>query len=160
MERRILDIGDVESSAIVELVAYWHGLHRGRAFPAKRDIDPAEIRLLLPYLVIAEIHQAPFRVRYRLVGTEAARFAGEDYTGRWLHETGWGEAVAEIERNFRRVAEAGRPLFGVDQILWVDDNWKHFEWGILPLSDDGTRVTHCLVIEDFRHFERPDASIL
>lgn len=154
------DAGDLESSAILELYAYWQGLHRGRPWPAKLDIDPAEIKLLLPYLVIAEIHGQPFRVRYRLVGTEAARFAGEDYTGRWLHETGWGAALDEIEGNFRRVAESGEPLFGADQMLWVDDKWKHFEWGMLPLSDDGSMVTHCLVIEDFRHFERPDGGIL
>jgi len=159
LERRYLAIGDVASSAILTLHAYWQGLRGGRPCPAKRDIDPAAMRALLPYLVIAEIHREPFRVRYRLVGTEAARFAGEDYTGRWLDETGWGEAIAEIVGNFRRVAESGQPLFGIDRILWVDEKWKHYEWAILPLSDDGTTVTHCLVIEDFRHFERPSGSI-
>lgn len=160
LERRYIETDDVASSAIVALQDYWQRLHRDRRLPAKRDIDPAEIKPLLPYLVIAEIHWEPLRVRYRLVGTEAARFAGADYTGQWLHETGWGEAIAEIETNFRRVAESGRPLFGADRILWVDDKWKHYEWAMLPLSDDGTRVTHCLIIEDFRHFERPSGRVL
>ncbi len=159
MASRYDETGEMASSAIQALVDYWRGLHRGRRFPAKRDIDPAEIKPLLPFIVVAEFHRAPFRVRYRLVGTEAARFAGEDYTGRWLDQTGWGDALVDIEANFRRVAETGQALFGADRMLWVDDKWKHFEWGILPLSDDGDTVTHCLVIEDFRHLERPGGSL-
>lgn len=154
MERRLLDITEVASSAILQLHVYWLRLHGDRRLPAKRDIDPAAIKNLLPYLIIAEIHRDPFRVRYRLVGTEAAVFAGADYTGRWLHETGWGDAIEAIAANFQRVADSARPLFGIDRLLWVDDKWKNYEWAMLPLSDSGADVTHCLVIEDFRHLER------
>lgn len=153
MTTRLLQIDDVTSTAVRALYDYWRGLHGDRPFPAKRDIDPAAIKTLLPYVIIVEIHRNPFRVRYRLVGTEAVIFAGKDYTGVWLHEAKWGEMTEIIGSYYRRVAETGRPLFGADEVL-INDKWKEYEWAILPLSDDGITVTHCLVMEDSRHFER------
>jgi len=150
---RLLQIDDVTSTAIRALYDYWQGLHRNGPLPAKRDIDPAAIKPLLPYVIIVEIHRDPFRVRYRLVGTEAVRFAGWDYTGVWLHEADWGEVTEVMISNYQRVAETGKPMFGADDVL-INDKWKEYEWAILPLSDDGSTVTHCLVMEDSRHFER------
>lgn len=80
----------VTSGRIRELASYWEAKRAGRAMPVKREIDPAEIKSLLPYLMIAELHRGDtLRIRYRLVGTEAARYAEEDYTNLWLDESGW-----------------------------------------------------------------------
>jgi len=145
-----LDItGGVASDRVNRIFGYWQDQCRARSMPAKRDIDPAALKPLLPYLMIAEIHAAPLRVRYRLVGTEAVRMARGDYTGHWLHESGWaGDEIASYVQQYSLLLETRRPLLGTGHLIRSDGKEAVFEWGKFPLSDDGETVTHCLGIED------------
>jgi hypothetical protein len=54
--------------------------------PDRTDLDPAEFKLLLPNILIADIEHAPFRVRYRVVGTRAVDATGFNITGRYLDD--------------------------------------------------------------------------
>jgi hypothetical protein len=141
----------VRSPDIRRLHEYWNERASGRTFPAKRDIDPSELRSCLPYLTLSEIHRDPLRVRYRLVGTEVVWLRGGDVTGRWLHEIdAWGSAnIAHFTDCYAEVA-AGRTLVGVTDTLWVNGQERAYEWIMLPLSEDGRSVTHCLEMEDPR----------
>jgi hypothetical protein len=141
--------GVVKSDRINLLLAYWERRCEGRTMPAKRDIDPADLKPLLPYLMVAEIHQGPLRVRYRLVGTEAVRLAQEDYTGRWLDESAWmAPEVESYIRQYAALVATRRPLLGTGHLVSEDGKERIFEWGKFPLSEDGERVTHCIGIED------------
>ena len=141
--------GVVKSDRINRLLAYWEQRCEGRTMPAKRDIDPADLKPLLPYLMIAEIHQEPLRVRYRLVGTEAVRLAQEDYTGRWLGESAWmAPEVESYTKQYAALVATRRPLLGTGHLVSEDGKERIFEWGKFPLSEDGEQVTHCVGIED------------
>ena len=50
-------------------------------------------------LWLVDLEENPFRVRYRLVGTEVVRYTGLDFTGRYLDE---------LERRVHANAEIGR----------------------------------------------------
>jgi hypothetical protein len=151
--------GVVNSERINSLLAYWQRLCAGRPMPTKRDIDPAQLKPLLPYLMIAEIHEAPLRVRYRLVGTEAVRLAQEDYTGRWLAEAGWdAEETASYLRQYAELVATRRPLLGTGHLISSDGKERIFEWGKFPLSEDGLHVTHCIGIEDLIPTRAPTAA--
>src|SRR3546814_18274569 len=54
--------------------------------PRRADIDPVEIPRLMPYVLIADIEHAPFRVRFRLVGTKVVEATGFEFTGKYLDE--------------------------------------------------------------------------
>lgn len=141
----------VASGRIRELANYWEAKRAGRVMPAKREIDPAEIKGLLPYLMIAELHRGEtLRVRYRLVGTEAARYAEEDYTGTWLDESGWHQwEVRAYLDQYCRIAAERRPLMGTGYAVWQDHKTKAFEWAKFPLSDGASdEVAFVLGIED------------
>lgn len=141
--------GSVRSERINSLLQYWRQKCAGRIMPSKRDIDPAELKPLLPHLMLAEIHEAPLRVRYRLVGTEAVRMAREDYTGRWLTETGWeAEEIASYLRQYTALVASRSPQLGTGHLISEDGKERIFEWGKFPLSDDGEHVTHCIGIEE------------
>ena len=45
-----------------------------------------EIKPLLPHLLVTRYERNPFRVRFVLVGTWLAQYAGADFTGRYLDE--------------------------------------------------------------------------
>jgi hypothetical protein len=61
----------VRSTAIHGFDAYWRTKARGRRMPARADIDPAEIKPLLPDIVLLNVEWDPFRCRVRLRGTRA-----------------------------------------------------------------------------------------
>ncbi len=137
----------ITSDRIRRLVAYWESRHLGRPAPLKIDIDPAAIRDLLPYVVIAEIEE-PFRVRYRLVGTRVVEFNRLDFTGAYLDEMRW-DSTGRYSRAYRAVAATSRPYYGVDCWPLAGSQLGRSEVVILPLSTDGERVDRCLVLEDF-----------
>ncbi len=150
-----LEIGEVTSPLVREMFAYWEEMRAGRPLPLKADFDPSRVPRLLPYLTLEEVHRDPFRIRYRLVGTEQARFAAEDFTGRWLHELAWEPKVVEgLLEQYRLVLESRAPVFGASMFLWIDGYEKAFEWGVFPLATDGETISHFIAIEDFYNVDR------
>ena len=59
----------------------WDRLKGSAELMAKADVDPFALTPWLPYLTISEFHENPFRLRYRLVGTEVVRFGDLDPQG-------------------------------------------------------------------------------
>jgi hypothetical protein len=144
---RVYDgLAEAKSERIRELHRYWLSKHRDGALPSRSAVDPAEIRALLPYLILAELEAAPLAIRYRLVGTAVAKAHKDDFTGR-AHETVTSLAGAGLEQSYRRVVESRAPVFGHSGLDLGDRTWIGFEYAILPLSDDGRTVDKCLAME-------------
>src|SRR3954454_17412331 len=60
---------------------HWDEVRGDRPFPGRDEIDPGALKSVLPHIMLSGIEYNPFRVFYRLVGTEIARFAKFDFTG-------------------------------------------------------------------------------
>ena len=150
----IAALDDVQSPRIRALHAYWKSKCSDVALPPRSAIEPAEIRALLPYLVLTEINPDPFRISYRLVGTAVVRWHGDDFTGR---DYGSVASLAEsgLDESYRRVFETAAPVFGRTALYAGDQSWIGFEYGIFPLSDDGRVVNKCLAIQCIGAKERP-----
>jgi len=152
---RILRREEAQSTALKQFYAYWEGKRAGCMLPLKASIDPAEIKDVLPYVIISEVFDEPLRVRYRLVGTEIVKLRGREFTGKWLHEVQWNPVFsARLIKEYRVLIDERRPLLGADDIYFADGPRTAYEWGMFPLSGDGERVNHCLAIEDHRGLER------
>lgn len=150
-----LPLADLTSPLVLALHEYWTKLRGDRKWPRKSDFDPADVRKLLPYLTMEEIYRDPLRIRVRLVGTEQARFAALDYTGRWLHELPWHPTIIQdLLGHYRQLIALSAPLFGASRYAWSDGFEKAFEWGLFPLSRDGTEIDHVISIEDFSMIDR------
>lgn len=146
-------IEQLRSPAVRELHAYWRSKLRGRAMPAPADIDPTEIRPLLPSLIIAEYLGQPPRVRYRLVGTLQVYYNGLDFTGLYLDEIDWGIEGAFVHLVHETLLRSAAPVLGRYQWGFRDSVLGFAEFGAFPLSDDGTTVTRCVGNDDFMPFE-------
>lgn len=139
-----------KSSIIAMVQAHYERLRAGRAFPRRADIDPTEISGGLPYISIADYQAEPFRVRFRLIGSEIQRHYGDDARGKWLDEMGWEPVnVADTMLIYGRVYRECRPLFGLSYVSWEDRSDHVFEWAVFPLSDDGVTVSHALSVDDY-----------
>jgi hypothetical protein len=112
-----IPLAAVKSAPIAEFDRYWNGKRRDGRLPGRADIDPSELRTLLPNMVLLDIEPAPFRARIRLVGTRIVQFRG-DNTGKYLDE------LASMERRrrndyiaeMRTVAARKSPAFACDAV--------------------------------------------
>ena len=89
----ILSLADIGSPVVHAALDYWRSKCGVERLPSRRDIDPVEIPRLLPHILLSEIWQEPFLVRYRLTGTALVEIYGFDYTGSYqaafLNGLGW-----------------------------------------------------------------------
>lgn len=144
-------IAPVASPLIHQLHDYWNGKRAGRAMPRRSDIDPSEIKRLLPYVLLGEFAGDPVRLRYRLVGTEVVTVYGIDFTGQWLDEIDFGDQVdGGWPLQYRRVFDSRSPLFGSARLHSTSGMEMEYEFGLFPLSQSGEAPTHCLDLNDYR----------
>ena len=131
-----------------ELHDYWLAKRGNRAFPSREDIDPFELKPLLPCLIIAEVHQNPLRIRFRLAGTAVTEANRCNLTGRWLDELDLCSGLDTWLGIYQRVLDSRAPVFGVSS--GTLDGMELFKsaWGIFPLSQDGRTINQLLEIED------------
>ncbi|HEY4164951.1 MAG TPA: PAS domain-containing protein [Dongiaceae bacterium] len=139
------------------LLRYWNGLRGTRAMPTPGEIDPAALKDVLPHVMMVGISYDPFRVFYRLVGTEVVRFAKFDFTGCYL-DTLVFEPPYEKDGTayYREAVAAKRPAYGVTYWMVEETVPRWIEFVICPLSSDGNTIDRCIVIEDYeplKYFE-------
>lgn len=140
---------DCKSSLVRQLHSYWDSRRGERALPSRADIDPAEIKDLLPFILIADLIGDLPRVRYRLVGTRVVAASGMDLTGRYLDELLAADVENAWQAHYTRMRDEARPLFGDVTVPRLDGEPFRYEFGIFPLSGDGGAVSQALAIEDY-----------
>ncbi len=159
---RRVAVTELTSTKIAELARYWDAVRGARAMPLWRDIDPARIKPLLPHLLVSRYEWNPFRVRYALVGTWLAQFAGGDFTGRYLDELDFsGEDTDWLAHHQRFIAE-GVPAFGVCRFITQSGLERDYESGMFPIAAEDGKIERALGIEDWaRGVElRPDETVV
>jgi hypothetical protein len=140
----------IHSAKIPVVLKHWLSLRRGEALPASTDIDPAAIKSALAHVMITGISYDPFRVLYRLVGTEIVRWARFDFTNRYADELIFQDDGRDWTDYYRAVVEARRPAFGVTDWAEADGPPYWAEFLICPLSDDGKTINRCIAVEDYK----------
>jgi hypothetical protein len=139
------------SAKIRKLADYWEKLRGGNQFPSRHAIDPAEIKVLLPIIVLVELHLDPLRIRYRVAGTRFVEAFGAETSGRWLHDVYTDEyELNQTLNNFQRLLDQRTPVYGRTENTFLPIGTSQFAWAIFPLSDDGEHITHALGIEDYK----------
>lgn len=138
---------------LLEMYAYWRRKRGGRPMPGRADIDPTEIKRLLPGMLLVDIAFAPDGTPdfiYRLVGTREVEMRGHDPTGKRVADAYYGKSADDVTECYRRVAESRRPFLDDDCYHLPGQEWSPAASIYLPLSGDGTRVNMVLVYSSFR----------
>jgi len=133
-----------KSADLRRLLAYWHE-HRGaRAFPRRADVDPVDFRFMLDRVALTEVHEsdrgAPRRYRLRVVGSYWYRLLGFEATGIWMHDWPRANQRKLTEDFYAALIDGRRPRFAERDVI-VDDQLLHYEIMLLPLSEDGSRIS-------------------
>ena len=128
-----------------DLYLYWTGKRGQSGYPARRDIDPQEIKPLLPYVMLVDVLEDGRFFRFRLVGTDVA--FGVDPTGKLQHE-----AVPEgiyrdhITALFRRGAAGPGALYSRSSYAYTKlEGPRSISRLFMPLAADGTQIDMMMI---------------
>lgn len=133
---------------IRRLREYWESLNDGQV-PERDQLYPEAIKDLLPFMIMVDFEFDPFRVKYRLTGTQVDQDTGYNLTGRYLDEffiEPFKDGLTQFHETLESVAKTGRPHIGTYQ--WTSP-WPvqlKMPFGIFPLSVRGV-ITQAIAIE-------------
>jgi hypothetical protein len=156
-----IPLGETPSQRLRDFDAYWRSKMQPGRLPARGDIDPADIKPLLPYLMIVDLEFAPFRVRYRLSGTKIDDYNGV-LTNRYLDEIDLipPDMQARIITLFQSTIRERRPFFVRDYLVTLSGSRHPVYGGVWPLSSDGSTIDQCIAMEDYPDDIQYDLEIL
>ena len=154
------EIENNRSQLVRGLHAWWQQHRRATGMPDRRDVDPIALKHLLPNLFIAEVEHAPFRIRYRLIGTKAVQVTGFDITGRYLDELLSGQSDVPWLDYYRAVYDSREPLLGAVVVPSASGGTFTYEFGLFPLTQGGTTVEQFIAIEDYFDFHLTAAQLV
>src|SRR3546814_19155763 len=106
--------------------------------PAESDLDPAEIRKILPHVILLDVRQEPLDFHYRLIGTKMDEPMLGRYTGLWMSQSPHQRSPSRVWTNCRRVALEGRPLSGAPPYVGKGKACMTTEDPLIPPSAAGT----------------------
>ena len=150
----------IRSPKVQLVFRHWQDSRNGKGFPRRSDIDPAAMREALPHVTVTQISYDPFRVLYRLVGTEVARWSKQDFTNQYADELVFQDDPRDWTDYYRQVVDQKTVCFGVT--YWREPHARPYwiEHMICPLSSDGVTIDQCLAVEDYEKMSWKDFDAL
>lgn len=123
----------------------------------RQDIDPIELKGLLPYVNLFDVVQDAdrLRFRFRLLGTAQADALGADFTGRFIDDVFDERAAKPILKAMLSVVSTGSPHHAEVSVPLPDRAHIRFERTIFPLASDGQSVDMLIAAYVFL----PDADV-
>lgn len=142
-------LAEVRSPLLREIHAYWEEKRGTRSLPAREDFDPLEFPKLLPNVILMDVLPPEGRLKVRLVGTLVVQMFGGDYTGLYLDQIDFGEMRQKILDEYGAAAQSADAVFTDHRFRKLGGGLVDIERVILPLSQDGQRVTMLFALLDF-----------
>jgi hypothetical protein len=109
------------------LYAYWQQKRGDRLMPARADIDPADFRKLLPFVVLYNVEGLGGLYTFRLVGGAVVQFVGRNFTGMPAGSEMEPTAAAAMTRLLDLVVTSRAPKFRIGRAFW----WREKDYRAL-----------------------------
>ena len=133
-------------SSLHTLHRYWMARCGERSMPARSDIDPIDLKSLLPQLILVDVVPDPRRYVYRLVGTREVEVRGADPTGKPVEEAYYGESADDTAYYLDRVVRTRQPALYRGTYQPLRTRIHREDVLFLPLSQDGLTVNMIMVL--------------
>jgi hypothetical protein len=142
---------EISSPIVRQGYDYWLSKRAGRTFPARADINPAEIKRLLPHVILVRVLDGGRDYQYRIVGEANVKAHGfNPLNGR----------VGDLDRQvqgytammiglYTHICRTGRPFAARGTLVHLDRSFQTYESIYMPLGPDGDTVDHLLAIADY-----------
>lgn len=133
----------MKQAATRMLFSYWDGLRGERAAPERGEIEPGEIRGVLPDAFVLELGRDR-RADVRLGGTRLCALLGGELRGRSFESLWSDDAILDVRRSLRIVVEDAAGVVA----------------GVVGTTPDGARLDLEMLLLPLRHRGRPHTRIL
>jgi len=141
---RLDDPTEIRDARLLGLFGYWRGKCQGRLMPARRDIDPIEMKQWLGNLMLVEFPPDPMQYRVRLDGVNIQQFYGNSREGKGVEAMTSEEERRIVLPQYILVVERKQPAYYESQFVTSEGIRTSQRKLLLPLSDDGERVNMVL----------------
>jgi hypothetical protein len=144
-----LDTASDRYPDLARVRAYWEAKRGGRFAPRRADIDPVDLRSVLPRVMLADVIGGAGRAldfRYRLAGTGIYSVHGEDATGKSPRAFMPRAYGALIHAHYCEAVRRRVPLLHLI-VLDTLERARSYARLLLPLSEDGAAVTMLLAVD-------------
>lgn len=128
---------------------YWIRIRGERTMPSRADLDPIDIRRILPNVVLIDVANDPLDFRYRLIGTKIASQLNNDHTGKWMSEIPHQKPPSKIWSSCETVVNERIPMTTEVPYEGRNKDFAVSEDIVMPLSGDGVTVNMLFVVVDF-----------
>jgi hypothetical protein len=145
----LLSLDRIEQKPLAHLYQYW--LHkRGTRFaPARADIDPLELKFILPQILVFDVLEGGLDFRARIAGTGTYALHNADITGdllSTLQPKGFSDAIMD---HYRAIIAHREPTYSRTGYWEGDYEAEAYHALRLPLSANGRDIDMILVGEDY-----------
>lgn len=141
---RLDDPKAIRDSRLLGLFRYWHGKCQNGTLPARRDIDPIEMRPWLGNLLLVEFPPDPMQYRIRLDGVNLVQFYSTSREGKGVEAMTSEEERRIVLPQYMTVLEKKQPAYYETQFVTSEGIVTSQRKLLLPLSEDGQRVNMIL----------------
>ncbi len=132
---------------------YWNAKRGQRAMPSRADLDPAEIKPLLPHVILMDVLRGtafgPLDFRYRLIGTLVDDHSSGRFTGRLMSEVPHQRPPSRLWSNLEWVTTERRPKVSRVPYAGPHRDFLSVVDIVMPLSRDGGQVDMLFCLIDF-----------
>jgi hypothetical protein len=133
-------------ASLRQLYAYWDTRRGNRPMPARGDLDPVDLKQLLPMLILIDVVGDARRYTYRLVGTHEVEMRGRDPTGKSILEAYYGESAEDTTFYLDRVVQTRAPVLYRGTYQPLATRTQRDDVLFLPLSTDGEAVNMIMLL--------------
>jgi hypothetical protein len=143
-------LDDIVSPIVRQGYDYWLSKKAGRAYPSRAEIRPAEIKKLLPNVILVQV-LGDNEYRYPIVGQANAVAHGFNATN-WnagdLDEQVPGY-TAMVVGLYAHIRKTGRPIASKGSLIHLDRGFKSYESIYMPLGPENGPVDHLFAVADY-----------
>jgi hypothetical protein len=119
---------------------YWLERCSGPLLPARRAIDPIDLKSCLANLLLIDVGEPPRRYRYRLFGTGLVTLYGREMTGKFVDEINDDAVRGAAFQAYDEVIARHAPIFSTLTFV-IDYRRISYDRLLLPLAADGHTIT-------------------
>ncbi|HEX2590602.1 MAG TPA: PAS domain-containing protein [Rhizomicrobium sp.] len=144
---RKVKLDEIKSPRVQEGHAYWLSKCNGRAYPSRADINPADIKHLLPHVILVHI-LGEHDYQYRIVGeanVKAHGFNANNWRVSQLDSqvSGYTAMMTELYAHMRK---SGRPFAAKGSLVHIDRAFREYESIYMPLGPVGGPIDHLFAV--------------
>lgn len=134
------------SHYLQKLLGHWKRWAANRPLPSRQDVNPGEIRDLLPALMLLEVIDGGEDFLYRIAGSGVVRLSGIEPTGKKLSALGSASLIRRTQDYLQAAMQLRAPVLFLSQNSIVGHcSFARGETLVLPLARDNGVIDHFLI---------------